>query len=199
MSAPGRRLSVAIVAVMLIAVITLIGAILWFSCVDTESELGAAAALLRFNDDWGSRRGFVYVRSLRAYADYGIADKLFGRGVDLTRRILEPYNDNAKVLAQGTFNDAHCQPLQLLLTTGLLGALAFLAFYVLMLRTILHHAGEDALLTGVLASLAGYGMIMLLQVTQPILISTYLSLCALAISRIHHQKEGINLEPRTAP
>ena len=103
------------------------------------------------------------------------------------------------MLALGTFNDAHCQPLQLLLTTGLFGALVFLAFYVSMLRAIFRHAGEDALLTGVLASLAGYGVIMLLQVTQPILISTCLSLCALALSRIHHQKEGIRLEPRTAP
>ena len=103
------------------------------------------------------------------------------------------------MLAQGTFNDAHCQPLQLLLTTGLLGALSFLLLYASMLRAILRRAAGDALLTGVFASLTGYGVILLLQVTQPILIATYLSLCALALSRIHTTKEGTDHEPRTAP
>lgn len=197
--APGKRLPLALLAAAALAALAIVGLIVLFSCVDTESELGAASALLRFDDDWGSRRGYVYARSLRAYADYSPADKLFGRGVDLTRRILEPYNDNARVLAQGTFNDAHCQPLQLLLTTGLLGALSFLLLYASMLRAILRRAAGDALLTGVFASLTGYGVILLLQVTQPILIATYLSLCALALSRIHTTKEGTDHEPRTAP
>ena len=197
--APGRVLSIAIMACIAAAALLLVCSIVYFSCVDTQSELGAASTLLRFDDDWGSRRGFVYTRSLRAYANYGVADKLFGRGVDLTKRILAPYNDNPRVLALGTFNDAHCQPLQMLLTTGLLGALSFLAFYACMLREALRHQSGDALLTGVAASLAGYGVVMLLQVTQPILIATFLSLCALALSRINHVKEGLAHEPRTAP
>ena len=197
--APGRVLPIAIMACIVAVALLLVCAIIYFSCVDTQSELGAASTLLRFDDDWGSRRGFVYTRSLRAYADYGVADKLFGRGVDLTKRILAPYNDNPRVLALGTFNDAHCQPLQMLLTTGLLGALSFLAFYACMLREALRHQSGDALLTGVAASLAGYGVVMLLQVTQPILIATFLSLCALALSCINHVKEGLAQEPRTAP
>ena len=197
--APGRVLPMAIGAVIAAAALLLVGAIVYFSCVDTQSELGAAATLLRFDDDWGSRRGFVYTRSLRAYADYGVADKLFGRGVDMTKRILAPYNDNPRVLELGTFNDAHCQPLQLLLTTGLPGVLSFLAFYACMLREVLRQQGGDALLTGISASLMGYSVVMLLQVTQPILIATYLSLCALALSRINHVKEGLAHEPRTAP
>ena len=199
MDAPGRRLPMAILAVVLVAALVLIGVILWFTLVDSESELGAASALLRFDDDWGSRRGYVYMRSLRAYADYSPADRLFGRGVDLTKRILEPYADNPRVLALGTFNDAHCQPLQLLLTSGLFGALSFLTLYASMIRATLRYADGDALLTGVFASLAGYGVIMLLQVTQPILIATYLSLCALALSRLHKPKEGTDHEPSAAP
>ena len=199
MDAPGRRLPLAILTVILAAALVLIGVILWFTLVDSESEPGAASALLRFDDDWGSRRGYVYMRSLRAYADYSPADRLFGRGVDLTKRILEPYADNPRVLALGTFNDAHCQPLQLLLTAGLFGALSFLMLYALVIRAALRHADGDALLTGVFASLSGYGVIMLLQVTQPILIATYLSLCALALSRLHPPKEGTDHEPSAAP
>lgn len=195
MNAPGKRLPLALMAAAAVLALTLIGVILWFSCVDTESELGAASALLRFDDNWGSRRGFAYTRSLRAYADYSAGDKLFGRGVDLTKRILEPYADNPRVLALGTFNDAHCQPLQLLLTTGLFGALSFLMLYASMIRTTLRHAEGDALLTGAFASLSGYGVIMLLQVTQPILIATFLSLCAFALARLHLPKEGTHHEP----
>lgn len=193
--APGRRLALVMGVALAVAVLALCGVITYYTCVDTQSELGAAQTLLRFDDDWGSRRGFVYARSLRAYADFSPADKLFGRGVDTAARILGPYMDNPRILARGTFNDAHCQPLQLLLTCGLVGALAYVALYGAVLRALWRGAGDDALLCGLLSSLTGYAVIMLLQVTQPILIATWFSLSALALARITHMKEGDTHEP----
>ena len=193
--APGRKPAAVLVAAAAAIAAALIGAIVYFTCVEPTRELGASSALLRFDDDWGSRRGFVYTRSMIAYGDYGAADRLLGKGPDLTKRILAPYADNARVLSMGTFNDAHCQPLQLLLTCGLLGCLSFLALYISMLRALFLLEGKDPLLCGLIASLTGYAVIMLLQVTQPILISTFLSLCALALSRIRQLKEGLADEP----
>ena len=192
-SGPGRRKTVIfLLTAFVLAVLLLLGAIVYFSAVDTQTDLGEAAALLRFDDSWGSLRGFAWIRSMRAFADADLLQKLFGAGMELTLRVLTPYFDDPSMLRNGVFNDPHCQPLQMLLTCGLLGMAAFVLFYASMLATLLRHAGEDPLLCGVFASVFAYSVVMLINVTQPILIGTYFSVCALGLSglRARHASGG---------
>ena len=191
--APGRQRMLAVLAVLLVlALIIGCAAIAYFTLVDPECELGALSAYLRFDDNWGTRRGFVYKRSVRALADYSPLDWLFGRGVDNARSILTPYFDDPAMLRYGVFNDAHCQPLQYLLTTGLFGALSLLALHALTLRACWRRAGDSALMTGVCAAFAAYTAVALVSAAQPILMVTYLSLAALAVSAMLHsaKEEG---------
>ena len=150
--------------------------------------MGEAASLLRFDDSWGSLRGFAWIRSLRAFADASVAQKFFGAGMELTLRVLTPYFDDPSMLRYGVFNDPHCQPLQMLLTCGLLGMTAFVLFYAAMLATLLRHAGHDPLLCGSFASVFAYSVVMLINVTQPILIATYFSICALGLSALRTRR-----------
>lgn len=172
----------------------------WFTVVDKTADLGSMASFLRFDDMWGSVRGFVYKRSLRAFGDFSWKEKLFGRGLGTTLTTLTPYFDNQTAIevAGGVFNDCHCQPLQILLTCGICGTLAFVAFYISMLTTILRRMKNDALLNGVFAALIGYIAIMMFNVVQPILVMTYFSICGLGVSRIRYlakvKKEGVHHE-----
>lgn len=186
--APGRRRTASFVVIALILLTALLlGTIVYFTCVNPQADLGAAASFLRFDDAWGTLRGFVYKRALRAYRDFSLTDKLFGGGLDLTERILTPYFDDPSMLVGGVFNDAHCQPLQMLLTCGVFGFVSFTGFYLSMLWQLARHAGEDPVLCGALAMLGAYAVIMLINVTQPILMATYFSICALAASRLRRQ------------
>lgn len=186
-AAPGRnRLLRIVLTFCLLVVLFMLSAIYYFTFVDFQSDLGTAETLLRFNDEWGTRRGFVYRRALRAFADYTPVQKLLGRGLDLTERILTPYFDNPKMLAYGVFNDAHNQVLQFLLTSGLLGACAVVAFHLLSLRAFFKRAGQDPILCGAFASLFGYTLTAMLSVTQPILLAVYVSISALGASRLCH-------------
>ena len=186
--APGRRkLSLLCAALAAVAMLVLLGAIVYFTVFAPQFPLGAAADILRFDDSWGSLRGFVYVRALRAYADFSPMEKLFGRGIELTERILTPYFDNPAMLVGGIFNDAHCQPLQMLITCGLFGSAAFVGFYLTMLYLLLRRAGRDPVLVGVFAAVASYAVTLLINVTQPILIASFFSLCALGAARVRAQ------------
>lgn len=190
---PGRNsVQKIFAAVFVAAVLALLLVIVFFSVFAQDAPLPAAASILRFNDVWGSLRGFVYIRSLRAYGDYSLAEKLFGRGLETTLSILTPYFDRPEMLTFGVFNDTHCQPLQMLLTCGAFGMLAFIAFYVSMLVTVIRRAGEDPLLCGAFCSLAGYLIILAINVTQPILISTYFAICAVAVCRIQTNRREEN-------
>ena len=195
--APSRRLLGRIAITVLIAALVLFLALaIWFTVYDTETDLGSLTTLLRFDDMWGSVRGFVYKRSFRAFSDYSPAEKLFGKGLGQTLAILTPYCDNQAAIdsAGGVFTDAHCQPLQFLLTCGLVGAAAFLAFYASMLLMLLKQMKRGSLLCGIFAALIGYSVVMMLNVAQPILLSTYFPLCALALSRIRRLTKGASHE-----
>ncbi|MGN0996096.1 MAG: O-antigen ligase family protein [Candidatus Ventricola sp.] len=185
--APGRnRLMVCFFVVGAAMLLAALAAIYRFTVLEPERELGALGDLLRFDDSWGTRRGFVYRRAVRALADYSTADWLLGRGVDCTRAILSPYFDNPDMLRYGVFNDAHCQVLQYLLTIGLPGTLSLIACHVLALHACWRRAAQDPLLTGVCASLGAYTVVALVSVAQPILMATYLSVVAVAVSRMLH-------------
>jgi len=184
-NAPGhKRFFRLMITLFCVFVFVCLCAVFYFSAIDTKTPLGIASAFLRFNDHWGSLRGFVYMRALRAYADFDLTHKLFGGGLDLALRLLTPYFDNPAMLQHGVFNDVHCQPLQMLLTCGIFGCISFLALYFFVMKSLLTHADEDPILCGILSSLFSYGLIMLINVTQPILILTYLSVSALGISRL---------------
>ncbi|MDO5377575.1 MAG: O-antigen ligase family protein [Clostridia bacterium] len=197
---PSRKVTVRTSGIILMGMAALLlSGMLIFTVWAPEADIGKAASFLRLNDEWGSLRGAVYTRAVRAYADYGWIDKLFGRGLDLTLRILTPYFDDPAILVGGVFNDTHCQPLQFLLTCGLFGSAAFVALYGSLLALLLRRAGDDPLLCGAFAALCGYLVTMLLNVTQPILIATYFSVAALAMARVkalrQHAEGGISHEP----
>lgn len=183
--APGKCKTSFFVALTLALVLALlIGGIIYFTCINTKADLGRMEAILRFNDEWGTLRGFVYKRALRAFADFTPLQKLFGGGMELTERILTPYFDDPSMLRGGVFNDTHCQPLQMLVTCGLTGAASFLGFYIAIFSLLLRRTGDDPVLCGALAMQSAYLIIMLINVTQPILIATYFSICALAVARL---------------
>ena len=191
--APSRKAASRVV--LIAAAVMLVGficATVWFTVVKPEADLGGLSAFLRFDDQWGNYRGFVYIRSLRAFADYSLADKLLGKGLGRALAALTPYFDNPDAIAQagGVFTDAHCQILQFLLTCGLFGAFAFLTFYMSMLYTCANTMGDDPILCGCFAALAGYLIVIAINVAQPILLSTYFPLCGLAVSRMRRLKKG---------
>lgn len=188
---PGRKRAAAIMLIVLLAAALLfLGAIVYFTVLNPQIELGDASGFLRFDDSWGSYRGFVYTRALDAFAAYSPLEKLFGKGLDTTRLILSSYFNHPVIDIVGVFDDAHSQLLQLLLTGGLLCALSFAAFYVAMLVTLYRHAGRDPLICGAAASVFAYLIVMLINVTQPILIAVYFSICGLGLSRIGYIEKG---------
>lgn len=182
---PGRRPLLHVCAWAFgIAVALGIAAIVWFSVFDMR-ELGELADVLRFNDLWGSRRGGVYTRALRAYADFAPKNKLFGGGMELAKRVLDPYfASDPSLLEFGYYNDAHCQLLQMLITCGPIAAAAYAFLLAATLCALIRRAGDDPVALGSAAALAAYLPVMLFNVTQPILFATYFSVLALALSRL---------------
>ena len=187
-----RRIAALSLSGTLVIAALLLAAIICFTVIYPDAEIGPLSSFLRFDDHWGTRRGFVYRCSAKALSGFSLADCLFGQGVDMTHHILGPYFDDPAMLAHGVFNDAHCQPLQYLLTTGLLGSASLIAFHVSLMISLARYAKHDSMICSYFAALCAYTLSALVSVSQPILIASYFAVCAAAVSRVQYfsAKEG---------
>ncbi|MBQ9009485.1 MAG: O-antigen ligase family protein [Clostridia bacterium] len=184
---PGfRKLCTIGLIVFLVALILFTCLAVYATTTTNDKALFGLAPTFRIDDNFGSRRGYIWIRSLRAFMAGSPAQMIFGQGLELTKRITRPFIESAQeeALAGGTYNDAHSQPIQILLTCGIFGVLMFLLHYLLLFHALLRYGAEDPVLIGIAVAMAGYFVIMAINVTQPILLIVYFGLSAVAVARI---------------
>ena len=99
-----------------------------FSILDTQTELGKLENYLRFNDNWGTYRGYAWKRALEAFQNYDIKDILVGTGLDTAEHIFMPrYYQEMMNLIGEYFENVHNEYLQYLVTIGVFGVTAYVA------------------------------------------------------------------------
>ena len=124
---PSRALPVILFTLTVIGVLGLIGTMVYFTEVDTATELGSFDRLLRFDDRWGTHRGFMWIRSLEEYGKYDFFKMLFGAGPDMTIKVLEPhFAELYSRFGDGYTDCAHNEYINYLITQGALGLLSYL-------------------------------------------------------------------------
>ena len=99
------------------------------NALDNGSRYGSLSSYLVFNDHWGTNRGYIWRKSLELYKEFPFMHKLFGYGPDtfgiLTTRYILPEMNS--VTGQ-TFDSAHNEYLQFLVTIGPIGLVSYLVF-----------------------------------------------------------------------
>ena len=131
---PAKAIRILFTALFAAGVVTVVSLFLYYSVSDTVTDLGRFEKLLRFNDAWGTHRGYMWRVSLEEYAKFNLFGLLFGSGPDTLYYVFEPHF--AELLAR--FGDAatdcaHNEYINYLVTQGALGLAAYLG---LMTATI---------------------------------------------------------------
>lgn len=142
-------------------------AVLWFSVFDRASGLSGPLKLLRLSDTWGTYRGGVWLRCLRLFFRSDLKTRLLGFGPDCLKLPLgAAYGKEIAAFSGFSFDNAHCLPLQFLLTTGLAGLISLSACLFFALRSV--RRSGDPLSRAILAACLTYLIHSLVTVTQPI-------------------------------
>mgnify|MGYP000844360896 FL=1 len=93
------------------------------------SRYGSLGNYLVFNDNWGTKRGYIWRKSLELYAAFPFMHKLFGFGPDTFGIMTTQSFMKDMVGTTGlVFDTAHNEYLQFLLTIGPIGLAAYLCF-----------------------------------------------------------------------
>jgi len=86
--------------------------------------------IINFSDQWGTNRGLIWRHSMEVFADLPFEKKIFGIGPGMTRS----YYRNLSQEFGKTVLASHSEPIQYLLTTGVLGAVCWLSAWIGIIR-----------------------------------------------------------------
>lgn len=125
-----------IIAIILVIVcfLSVLLPFIYFSFIDTSTDLGSMSKYLRLDDKWGTHRGYAWIRSVILFKNNGIKNALIGCGPDTFGQIMkENYRQDMLDRHGSVFDSAHNEYLNYLVTVGILG----LAAYISVIASIL--------------------------------------------------------------
>lgn len=151
------------------AVFVVISLFIYYSFINTEAELSGSMKLLRFSDKWGTHRGGVWVRCMKLYAESESRVHLVGFGPDLLKKPLaDSYGKEIIAYCNLSFDNAHNELIQYLLTFGALGLTGYLLFVLGGMHTLYRKMKQCPYAAAAFAAAATYLIHSLVTVNQPI-------------------------------
>ena len=164
-----RTFLLTLLACAIVALAAAAALFLFYTYVDTDTKLTGMLKLFRFRDKWGTNRGGVWVRCMKLFAQSDWRVKLFGFGPDLLKKPLaDAYGAEIAAYCNLSFNNAHNEYIQYLLTHGALGLTAYLTFAVGACASLFRRAHKSAAAAGLLAGALAYLLHAAVNVNQPI-------------------------------
>ena len=166
---PAKLIVIVLSALTAASVIGVIGAMVYFTVGDTTTKLGSFDRLLRFDDKWGTHRGFMWIRSFEEYGKFDVFKKLFGYGPDMLYYVLEPHFHELSVRFGDSSTDcAHNEFINYLITQGALGLIAYLTVLGGSVIRGIRNAAKNPMTLAFAAAIVCYAVQSTVNLYQPI-------------------------------
>jgi len=166
---PRRVMTWTLLSLTILAIGGLLGSIIYFSTADTTTNLGSFEHLLRFNDRWGTHRGFMWRKSLEEYSGFGIIGKLFGAGPDTALMVLEDhFAELLERFRDATTDCAHNEYINYLITQGALGLLSYLTVIIAVIVRAARRAKHEPLIAVFACAVICYAVQATVNIYQPV-------------------------------
>ncbi len=175
-----KAVPIALAVVFGFCAVAMIGIMVYFSCIDTETDLGSFERIIRFNDKWGTHRGFMWIRSIWIFGDASFIEKLFGVGPDMFYSAFSPYFNDLSKYGDSSTNAAHNEYLNYLITIGITGLLSYLAIVCGTIKNAVKYAKENPMLIACVSAVICYAVQSVVNLYQPIttpLFFIFIALC----------------------
>ncbi|MBQ8001548.1 MAG: O-antigen ligase family protein [Ruminococcus sp.] len=118
-----------ILAVVCLAAVGFAGLMIYFTFIDKETALTGMLRFFRFNEYWGTHRGYFWINSFEVYSNMNFWQKLFGAGPETFYYMFQPYfSEMSELFNEGSTNAAHNVYINYLITQGIFGLAAYLMF-----------------------------------------------------------------------
>lgn len=116
-------------ALVAIGVVVIFAMFIYYSVIDTTTSLNSFTKFFRFDERWGTHRGYFWIKSFELMKDFSFPEILFGSGPDTFYNVFAVYFDELLAnFGDSSSNAAHNVYINYLVTVGVTGILAYLLF-----------------------------------------------------------------------
>lgn len=148
------------------------------------------ASLFKFDENWGTGRGYAWINAVKIFREEPFIYKLFGNGADTFGRLLVDYmGTNVGVNGQN-FDNVHCEYLQYLLSFGLIGLSAYLFILIYTVKGLLKLRDND-FSDAIVFGMIGYMLQAVMGLNQVFTTPLFFILCAVGISLLKNNVETV--------
>lgn len=167
---PKKTLVILFSVLTVCGILTAIGAVIYYSVIKPDIELSKElSGILRFDENWGTHRGYYWIKSLEEYKNFSLIHKLFGAGPDSVGAVMEPYFTELFTRFGETSTDCvHNEFLNYFITQGALGLLSYLALLGTVIVRALRRAKYNPMLLIFLSAVICYAVQSVVNLYQPI-------------------------------
>lgn len=158
----------ALVAVYALAVAFLAGLFVKYSFLDTHSKLDGIMTFFRFDEKWGTHRGYMWIKAIEIFKNTNPKNILIGSGPDTFYMMFSPYfSELVQKFNNSSTNCAHNEFLNYLVTTGILGLGAYLTLFVSAIVRSVKTAAENPMSVVFIAPVVCYLFQSVVNIANP--------------------------------
>ncbi len=175
---------------ILTIIVSAIGAVILCACaytfcyytfVDKTTDIGQLSQIFRFDDRWGTHRGFMWIKGIKDFFSFDFMHQLFGSGCDTFYHVFEPhFAELSQRFHNSSTNCIHSEYLNYLVTQGYLGLLSYLVIIFATVIRALKISKENRLVLIFVFPVIAYCAQAVVNIYQPIttpFLFIFISLC----------------------
>ena len=149
----------------------------------------SGSSFFRFDDKWGSYRGYIWRKIVEVYGDAPAVNKLFGYGNETVRVTLKSvcYNEMVSVTGK-VYDNAHNELLQYLFTLGIVGLLSYLGLVISSVVYMIKNAHRHIWICVCIGATVSYFAQSILNLNQPITTPYFFAFLAMGVGTVNYCK-----------
>ncbi len=163
-----KTLFISLVSLFLVIVIIFVSLFVYFST-NQDVEVGEYTSFFRFNEDWGTHRGFFWINAFEMFEDFSFREKLFGVGPDnfvqpflrFDKELIEKYNETHADAAHNVY-------VNYLITNGILGVTAYLIFIISAICDVVRNVDKNSLSFAVVGAIVAFVTQDIVNIANPV-------------------------------
>lgn len=160
-----------------------------YTFIDTQSQLGSLLKFFRFDEKWGTHRGYMWIKSWEIFTTTGVKNALIGWGPDTFYYAFQPYfAELNEKFGNSSTNCAHNEFLNYLITTGVLGLSAYVTAFASAIVRAFKKASENYLALAFIAPVICYLIQSVVNIATPIVTPFLFIFTGLAMGAIREKR-----------
>ena len=137
---------ISVLSVIALGILGIIFMFIYYSVINTATPTNSFTKFFRFNESWGTHRGFFWIKSFEVFSEFDIVRMLFGSGPDTFYNVFSPYfGELYDKFGDSSSNAAHSVYINYLVTTGILGLVSYLVFIGASIKNAVQKAFKNPL------------------------------------------------------